>query len=86
MLKSINSTEPRAWYFLKLIIDKKNMVEKRFDDGTPLRRDKGLHYSEKGSHGKRSTFWRVAKRVEMPADLSWLIKRNMRRDPQDGRH
>lgn len=62
------------------------MTERRFDDGTPLTRNKGAHYSEKGSHGKRSTFWKEAKRTGMPVDLSWLIRRNMRRDPQDGRH
>ncbi len=63
------------------------MTEKKFDDGTPFTRDRGAHYSEKGSYGKRSTFWRGARRTGgISVDLSWLIRRNMRRDPQYGKH
>lgn len=61
------------------------MTERRFDDGTPLARDKGVHYSEKGGHGERSAFWRKIRRIMSP-DLQWAARRYARRIPQDGRY
>ena len=58
------------------------------------------HYSEKGGHKERSDFWKEVDRVArdlgrffnynprfqtIPIEQAYIIRRNMFRDPRDGR-
>jgi len=65
-----------------------------------MRKEGHRHYSEKGGHKERSDFWKDVRRMvgrslhyspnnfepqSLPTDQAYLIRRNMFRDPKDGR-